>query len=69
MAALDQRRRLVSLTPKSRGLATRISPHIEAAYEGVENELGEEFIERCYTVLDSVLTALSTDQKNTLVAD
>ncbi len=58
----DQRRRLVSLTPRSRGLAKRIAPYIEAAYDRIGSELGEEFIERCYTVLDEFLLALAEEE-------
>ena len=36
----DQRRLLVSLTPKSRGLAARMAPQVEAAYAELEGLLG-----------------------------
>ena len=57
----DQRRRLVSLTAKSRALVTRIAPHIEAAYRRIEGELGAECIERCYAALDELLLAIPAD--------
>jgi len=59
----DQRRRLVSLTPKSRALVTRIAPHIEAAYGRIEAELGAECIERCYALLDELLLAIPADDE------
>src|SRR4051812_33678601 len=35
----DQRRLQVSLTPRSRALAARMAPHIEASYAAIEAEL------------------------------
>jgi homoprotocatechuate degradation regulator HpaR len=54
----DQRRLQVSLTPKSRGLAARMAPHIEARYAAIEAELGAEFIGRLYGALDELLGKL-----------
>jgi len=54
----DQRRLRVSLTPKSRGLAARMAPHIEATYAAIETELGAEFIDRLYGALDDLLARL-----------
>ena len=54
----DQRRLLVSLTAKSRGLALRMAPHIEATYAAIEAELGAEFIGRLYGALDELLAKL-----------
>lgn len=58
----DQRRRMVSLTDKSRALVTRMAPQIEAAYERIEGELGAACIERCYAVLDEMLRAIPADE-------
>ncbi|HXD36534.1 MAG TPA: homoprotocatechuate degradation operon regulator HpaR [Rhodanobacter sp.] len=57
----DQRRRLVSLTPKSHALVTRMAPQIEAAYERIEREISADCIERCYAVLDEMLLAIPVD--------
>ena len=57
--AHDQRRQRVSLTPRSRGLAARMAPQIEAVYARVEALLGEEFCERLYATLDDVLAKLA----------
>jgi homoprotocatechuate degradation regulator HpaR len=54
----DQRRLRVSLTPRSRALAGRMAPQIEAVYAQVEELLGAEFCERLYATLDDVLTKL-----------
>ena len=56
--AHDQRRVRVSLTPRSRALAARMAPQIEAVYARVEELLGEEFCERLYATLDDVLAKL-----------
>lgn len=56
--ARDQRRVRVSLTPRSRALAARMAPQIEAVYARVEGLLGEEFCERLYATLDDVLAKL-----------
>jgi homoprotocatechuate degradation regulator HpaR len=56
--AHDQRRVRVSLTPKSRALAARMAPQIEAAYARVEQLLGREFCKHLYASLDSVIDKL-----------
>jgi homoprotocatechuate degradation regulator HpaR len=54
----DQRRLLVSLTPKSRGLAAKMSPQIEATYRELEAKLGERFTQDLYATLDSLIEVL-----------
>lgn len=54
----DQRRLLVSLRPKSRALAARMAPLIEATYHGIEQELGVEFTDRLYAAIDELLDKL-----------
>jgi homoprotocatechuate degradation regulator HpaR len=54
----DQRRVRVSLTPRSRALAARLAPQIEAVYARVERLLGEEFCGRLYDALDDVIAKL-----------
>ncbi len=56
--AHDQRRVRVSLTPRSRALAARIAPQIEAVYARVERLLGKEFCERLYGALDELIDKL-----------
>jgi homoprotocatechuate degradation regulator HpaR len=55
----DQRRVRVSLTAKSRTLATRIAPKIEAAYADLEAQIGLEFTGQFYDVLDRMITRLA----------
>jgi homoprotocatechuate degradation regulator HpaR len=55
----DQRRLRVSLTPRSRALATRMAPQIEATYRDIETVIGTEFSTRFYRALDELIGALS----------
>jgi homoprotocatechuate degradation regulator HpaR len=54
----DQRRLLVSLTPRSRALATRMAPLIQAVYARIEERLGKEFADDFYRVLDELIEKL-----------
>ncbi len=51
----DQRRVLVSLTSRSRALAARIAPRIDAVYEAIEGLLGAKGCEQLYQGLDGLL--------------
>jgi len=61
----DQRRVLVSLTPRSRALATRMAPLIEAVYARIEGLLGREFTEEFYRVLDELIEKLRPQPSST----
>ena len=54
----DQRRVRVSLTAKSRTLASRMAPQIEAAYALIEARLGTGFTVGCYGALDEMIALL-----------
>jgi homoprotocatechuate degradation regulator HpaR len=54
----DQRRVIVSLTGRSRALAARLAPRIEAVYAHIEDLLGAEFADRFYRTLDEVIAKL-----------
>jgi homoprotocatechuate degradation regulator HpaR len=54
----DQRRVLVSLTRRSRALASRMAPLIEAVYARIEVLLGKKFTEDFYRVLDDLIVKL-----------
>lgn len=58
----DQRRLEVSLTPKSRGLARRMAPAIEAAYAELEASIGAQAVQGLYTTLDDLIGRLATDE-------
>lgn len=54
----DQRRVRVSLTARSRTLAARMAPQIEATYALIEGWLGTPFIAGCYGALDEMIALL-----------
>lgn len=56
--AQDQRRVMVSLTPRSRALASAMAPRIEAVYAALEAHIGAEFVGRFYAVLDELIDLL-----------
>jgi homoprotocatechuate degradation regulator HpaR len=58
--AHDQRRLVVSLTRRSRTLAARMAPLIEAEYAAIEQRIGVEFTRELYDALDALLAALHT---------
>ena len=51
----DQRRVLVSITPKSRALARRIAPLAEAEYAQIERLLGAPLLTQVYDTRDQLL--------------
>ena len=57
----DARRVRVSLTAKSRALAARMAPQIEATYAAIEARIGAEFIGRFYATLDELIALLGSD--------
>jgi len=54
----DQRRVLVSLTPKSRELAASMAVEIDATYRQIEKRLGVDFTAQLHRTLDYVLERL-----------
>jgi homoprotocatechuate degradation regulator HpaR len=58
----DQRRQRVSLTRRSRALAARMAPQIEAVYRHIEELIGSEFSGRFYRILDELIAALSAEE-------
>ncbi len=56
--AEDQRRVKVSLTAKSRTLATAMAPQIEVIYAKLEQHIGPEFIAHFYATLDALIEML-----------
>lgn len=57
----DQRRVHVMLTARSRELAARMMPAIDATYERIEAQIGQEFAEHFYRTLDQLIEALGPD--------
>src|ERR1700755_637439 len=60
----DQRRVLVSLTPKSRELADSMAPDIDATYRRIEEKLGAQFSAQFRLVLDHVLQQLPAESED-----
>jgi len=54
----DQRRVRVTPTARSRALATRMAPQIEAVYRDIEELIGEDLRDHLYVVLDRLITTL-----------
>jgi homoprotocatechuate degradation regulator HpaR len=54
----DQRRVRVTLTARSRQLARRMVPAIEARYARIEQDVGVETLQQAYDVLDALLVPL-----------
>ncbi len=57
----DQRRVRVSLNARSRTLAERLAPRIEAVYAGIEARVGVEFTRRLYAMLDELVATLDAE--------
>ena len=57
--AEDQRRVRVSITPKSRALARKVMPLVDAQYRQLEQALGAELLDRVYGTLDQLLLRLA----------
>lgn len=55
----DQRRVIVSLTPKGRRLFTEVAPESEAIYSALAREIGPDRLDRIYSLLDEVIGILS----------
>ena len=56
--ANDQRRVLVSTTARSRALAARIAPKVDAIYDRIEDHLGKDFKRQLYESLDRLIDEL-----------
>ncbi|WP_326539543.1 homoprotocatechuate degradation operon regulator HpaR [Pseudorhodoferax sp.] len=54
----DQRRLQVSLTARSRALARRLAPQIDAIYAGIEARMGHGFTQEFYRTLDQLIASL-----------
>lgn len=54
----DQRRIAVTLTPRARALAARLAPRIDATYQELRAQLGEELYAEMLDVMDRVILRL-----------
>jgi homoprotocatechuate degradation regulator HpaR len=65
----DQRRVRVSLAPRSRALAARMAPRIEATYRDIEAAIGAEFTVQLFDTLDRMIEALAASRGPTISAE
>jgi len=63
--AEDQRRLLVTATPKSRSLASKIAPKIDAAYMQLESEIDSDLLDRLFESLTALVEKLETEHEVT----
>jgi homoprotocatechuate degradation regulator HpaR len=54
----DQRRLLVSLTPKSRAIVRRMAPLVEREYLALEAAVGQDLVQDAYALLDRMSARL-----------
>lgn len=57
----DQRRLLVTATPKSRTMAAKIAPRIEYAYTQLENELDAKLLDHLFDSLTELIEKLGSE--------
>jgi homoprotocatechuate degradation regulator HpaR len=65
----DLRRVKVSLTARSRTLAARIAPQVEAAYAAIEARMGHAFTADFYRTLDDLILALDAPDESSAEGD
>jgi len=58
---VDQRRQLISLTPKGRGLVERISPLVDRQYALIEQCVGRDTLGSIYRSLDGALALFNRE--------
>jgi homoprotocatechuate degradation regulator HpaR len=60
-STVDQRRQMISLTPKGRALVDRMTPLIDRQYRLIEDAVGVDRLNAIYRTLDATLGLLSGD--------
>ncbi len=58
----DQRRIIVSLTPKGRRLFAEVAPESEAIYSALARDIGPDRLDQIYSLLDEVIGILARPQ-------
>ncbi|PHM19826.1 MAG: homoprotocatechuate degradation operon regulator HpaR [Curvibacter sp. PD_MW3] len=59
--AEDQRRLLVTATPKSRMMASKIAPKVEEAYEQLESEVDATLLDHLYESLTELIEKIESE--------
>lgn len=65
-SSVDQRRQVISLTPKSRRFLADVEPQVDATYANIESQLGRPRLEALYRVIDEaiqLMEAPATDKR------
>lgn len=65
----DQRRVMVSISPKAQAQALAMAPTIEAIYAGIEAQVGKPLVDDFYRLLDQMLDKLSPPEGDGGVAE
>jgi homoprotocatechuate degradation regulator HpaR len=60
-STIDQRRQMISLTPKGRALIERMTPLIDRQYRLIEESVGSGTLDAVYRSLDDALALLNRD--------
>jgi homoprotocatechuate degradation regulator HpaR len=60
-STVDQRRQMISLTPKGRALIDRMTPLIDRQYRLIEESVGSGTLDAVYRSLDDALALLNRD--------
>ena len=64
----DQRRQVISLTPKGRALAERVLPLVDRQYQLIEERIGAETLAALYRTLDDALELLRREITSVMAA-
>ncbi|WP_439890954.1 homoprotocatechuate degradation operon regulator HpaR [Ralstonia sp. 25C] len=68
-SAVDQRRQVISLTPKSREFIAKVEPQVDAEYARIEALLGRARLDELYAILDESIMAMETHSPMERLAD
>lgn len=59
-SSVDQRRQVISLTPKSREFLATVEPQVDAEYARIEAQLGRERLDALYIAIDESIQVMET---------
>jgi homoprotocatechuate degradation regulator HpaR len=59
-SSVDQRRQVISLTPKSRQFLADVEPQVDAEYARIEAQLGRARLDALYAAIDESIQVMET---------
>jgi len=59
-SSVDQRRQVISLTPKSRQFLADVEPQVDAEYARIEAQLGRARLDALYAAIDESIHVMET---------